>query len=272
VIEAVRWRPFLRWFAGHATGRLCSSFESVHVRGLEQLRREAEEAPLLLLANHTAWWDSLLALWVSQTRLEGVEAYGMMDASNLRRLRFFRWLGAFGVDRSSRRDGALAARYALELLRRRGTALWMFPQGEEQPPHVALRFQPGAAGIARRSPAVRVIPVAFAYVFRGDERPHAYISVGPALSRDRSASPIDQARAVDHERTRIQRQLETGAEGFVVALEQRPSWVAAVATACLDRVAGWMAPRQHAARRALPPTSAPRVDAVGPETPAGTEP
>lgn len=254
MIEAVRWRPFLWWFGRHATGRIRSTFGAVHVHGLERLRRHADEAPLLLIANHTAWWDALVALWLSQRELGGVATFGMMDAANLRRLRFFRWLGAFGVDRTSRRDGALATRYALELLRRRAHAVWLFPQGQEQPPHVHLRFEPGAAGIAKRARAARVIPVAFAYVFEGDEHPHAYVSIGEAMSFEDGSDREAQERAVDSERQRIARQLERRSEDFVAVFERPPAsgW----ATAWLDRFAGWLAPRQARARAALPEQTA----------------
>lgn len=251
MIEAVRWRPFWRWFARHATGRLRSTFAAVHVHGLEALEAEVAQAPVLLIANHTAWWDPLVALWLTLGKLEDVRSYGMMDAANLRRFRFFRWVGAFGVDRTSRRDGARASRYAIELLQRPRTAVWLFPQGAEQPPHVPLRFEPGAAGIARRTPGVRVIPVAFAYVFEGDERPHAYVSIGAAMSTSAAADPRAQEAAVDAERARVARHLETRDEAFSALLTQPAARGGDWATRLLDRFAGWLAPRQ-VKRRALP--------------------
>ena len=255
MIEAVRWRPFTRWFQRHATGRIRSSFSALHVRGLSGLRQAADEAPLLLIANHSSWWDSLLALWLSQGELPAADAYGMMDASNLKRLRFFRWIGCFGVDLSSRRDGARAARYALDLLTAPNRMLWVFPQGAEQPSHLPLRFMPGAAGIAKRAPCVRVIPVAFSYVFAHDEQPHAYISIGDAMSPADGSDRLAQERAVEDQRQRIQRQLETGQEGFATMFEREPSAAARFATACLDRFAGWLAPRQAKRRAALPSAS-----------------
>lgn len=251
MIEAVRWRPFARWFRRHATGRIRSTFAAVHVRGLESLCDAAREAPVLIIANHSSWWDSLVALWLTETKLPDSEAYGMMDAANLARFRFFRWIGCFGVDLSSRRDGARAARYALELLKIRTTALWVFPQGAEQPPHRPLRFLPGAAGIARRAGSVRVVPVAFAYVFEGEEQPHVYVSVGAPMSLEDGASREAQEHAVEAERVRIQRQLETRGEGFVALFEREPSTVSRWATACLDRFAGWLTPRQAKRQAAL---------------------
>lgn len=253
MIEAVRWRPFARWFRSHAEGRLRASFAGVHIRGLDSLRDAARGGPVLILANHSSWWDSLLALWLTESELPDSEVYGMMDASNLERLRFFRWTGCFGVDLSSRRDGARATRYALELLKVRSTALWVFPQGAEQPPHLPLRFMPGAAGIAKRAGCVPVVPVAFAYVFEGEEQPRVYISVGEPMSLEDGASREAQERAVEAQRRRINLQLESRDQGFSTMFERQPTALSRWATACLDRFAGWLAPRQAKRRMALPP-------------------
>lgn len=268
MIEAVRWRPFARWFRSHAAGRLRSRFSAVHIRGLDSLRAAAEGAPVLLIANHSSWWDALLALWISESELPNSQAYGMMDASNLKRFRFFRWIGCFGVDLSSRRDGALATRYALDLLKVRDTALWVFPQGAEQPPHLPLRFLPGAAGIAKRAASVRVVPVAFAYVFEREERPHVYISVGEPMSLVDGADRVAQERAVEAERRRINLEVETQSQGFSTVLATQPSALSRWASNCLDRFAGWLAPRQAKRRPALP--SAPAVD--GAQASARSEP
>ena len=254
---AVPWAPFARWFGRQATRRLRATFAGVHVRGLEHL--DASRSSVLVIANHTAWWDALLALWLGITQRPGTTTYGLMDGRNLARLRFFRWLGGFGVDRSSRRDGAEAARYALSLLQGRGNLVWVFPQGAERPPHVPLRFEPGAAGIARRAATVPVVPVAFSYVFGEDERPHAYISVGAPLSAQARADRDAQALAVNDERQRIAAHLEQPDAGFVTLVRARPA--GAWATAWLDRFAGWLAPRQLRRRPMLPPADLERAQA-----------
>lgn len=252
MIPAVRWSPFVRWFARHATGRLRESFAAVHVRGLPTLQAAVDEAPTLVVANHSSWWDALVALWLGERCLRGVQTFGMMEAANLRRLRFFRWAGCFGVDRTSRRDGARASRYAIDLLQHRGHVVWVFPQGQEQPPHVPLRFELGAAGIARRVPNARVVPVALAFVFEGDERPHVYVSVGDPLTPEHAADRDMQAQAVDRERERIRLQLESRAQGFETLLHSPESKLSGWATAWLDAVAGWLQPRQIGIRAALP--------------------
>ena len=86
MIPARRSATFARWFARDAEKRLARSFESVRARGLDALKRAVDAGPTLVVTNHTSWWDPLVAIYVT-TRLLGADAYAMMDATNLARLR-----------------------------------------------------------------------------------------------------------------------------------------------------------------------------------------
>ena len=207
-----RKRRWLRWlFRRHARARVFDTFGAIRLHGAEHLRVAAQSGPVLAVANHTSWWDGMMLIMLSE-HLVPTDAYVMMDAANLRRLPFFAGLGAFGVDLSSRRDGAVAVRYAAELLSQPGRVVWVFPQGEERPVHERpLRFSPGAARIASLANA-RTVPVALSYVFGTREQPDVFISIGAPLSEaDRDA----QAEAVQAELERIERELSNpGSEAF----------------------------------------------------------
>ena len=58
-------------------------------------------SPVLLVANHTCWWDSLVFFDLLYRSL-GADAYAMMDAGNLRRLRVLGWIGGIGVERGDK--------------------------------------------------------------------------------------------------------------------------------------------------------------------------
>ena len=70
---------------------------------------------MLVVSNHTAWWDPLVAILLSH-RILNTDGFALMDAKNLRRLPCFGRVGAFGVDLDDQRDGARAIRYAAKLL------------------------------------------------------------------------------------------------------------------------------------------------------------
>lgn len=240
MIPAAKRRLFNAWFSGHARGRIRSTFGVTRVHGLARARALCEEAPVLLVANHTAWWDPLVALHVSQ-HLLGVDGYAMMDAKNLRRLPFFAFVGAFGVDLDRPADGAAAIKYTARLLDRAGRAVWIFPQGRERPvTERPLAFRPGSAEIARVARKARAVPVGIRYEFGGEERPALYISLGAALSPERD---VDKAlgaheRAVEAELARIERAVRGEGEDFEEVHRAPVSWIGEAATRLLARFAG----------------------------------
>lgn len=232
MIPSAKSRWFTAWFAAQAHGRLRRTFGSLWLAGREHLEGALRRGPVLVVSNHSAWWDPLIVLVLTH-RVTPADSYAMMDADNLRRRPFFAKIGAFGVDRSSRRDGAEAMRYARGLLDRPGRLVWIFPQGEERPLHERpLRFFGGAARIAVRAPEVTVVPVALSYGFGSTESPSVHVAVGPPLPREANAvhARTLQVEAVEAQLARIdQERSQPGAEGFEPIVLERPGWLGGVA-------------------------------------------
>jgi len=179
----------------------------------------AREAPLLLVSNHTAWWDPLFAIWLSNYIL-GVDGHAMMDAANLRRLPFFGKVGAFGVDLTDPADGARALRYAIKLLGRSPASqapaaspmVWIYAQGAERPITEPIVFRPGAAEIASLAKNAAVVPVGIRYEFARFEAPVACLSFGEPLARGAKGRVTTAAleAAVSGELARIDGALRDG--------------------------------------------------------------
>jgi 1-acyl-sn-glycerol-3-phosphate acyltransferase len=208
---------FNAWFCGHARSRIRTTFGEVRVRGLDAARVHASSAPLLVVSNHTSWWDPLVALHVS-THMLGTAGHAMMDAKNLRRLPFFALVGAFGVDLDNPGDGAAVIRYAARLLEMPNNLVWVFPQGTERPvTERPLGFRAGSGEIARVAKKAKVLPVGLRYEFGGAERPTLWISFGevvPAI-RDAAKNRALQEEAVTTEMDRIEKAVRgEGAEEF----------------------------------------------------------
>ncbi len=244
MIEAARSRWFARWFGRSVDKSLRRQFSAVWLGGRANVGPVPAAQSLLCIANHSSWWDGMGLLWLNAHALDR-EGYALMDAANLRRYRFFRKVGAFGVDMHSRRDGARALRYAAGLLHVPGRAVWIFPQGREEPAHVPLRFRGGAARLARLVPEAAVVPVGFRYVFGRHPRPAMYISVGAPLPPAARTDVDAQQRAVAERLAGIDDHLVTGRGDFELVLgrhapppERAARW--------LDRLVGWTLP---------PPTS-----------------
>jgi 1-acyl-sn-glycerol-3-phosphate acyltransferase len=222
MIPAAKQPLFDAWFAGHARGRIHASFARLRAHGLDRARALAAGAPLLVVSNHTSWWDPLVILHASR-HLLGADGHALMDAKNLRRLPFFALVGAFGVDLDDAGDGAAAIRYAARLLDRPGRLVWIFPQGREVPVTVRpLGFRPGSAEIARVAKRAVTIPAALRYEHAGTEKPDLYLSFGEPLpaERDPAKGRAAQEQAVAAEMERIERAVR-GEEGFVDAHRER---------------------------------------------------
>ncbi|MBX7079918.1 MAG: lysophospholipid acyltransferase family protein [Nannocystaceae bacterium] len=238
MIRSHRWPAFARWFARACERRLHAAFHEGWLAGLEHLREAAAAGPVLIVANHHAWWDAVVALWLSQ-RVLALEAFALMESAQLQRLRFFGLVGGFGVDRSAPRDGALALRYATTLLDRPGRVLWLFPEGAIVSSRAPLRFEPGAAAIAARVPALQVVPLGLRYEPGDHERPSLWLCCGPPLRPD-----ADVATATAQLQQAVAACLDD-IDGRTLAFtrsfggEARPG----LATRLLDRFAGWIIAR-----------------------------
>lgn len=224
MIRARRVNWFNAWFSGHARSRIRNTFGEVRVRGLEQAHAEAREGAVLLVSNHTSWWDPLVALHVA-THLLGKAGHAMMDAKNLRRLPFFGLVGGFGVELGKPDDGAQVIEYAAELLQTPENLVWVFPQGAERPIHERpLGFRRGSGEIARLAPQARVLPLGLWYEFGGVEKPTLWLSFGDVVKStdDAGQNRAAQEEAVTGELLRIEKAIGRSGTGEFVANWKTP--------------------------------------------------
>lgn len=154
-------------------------FYAHHLRGYETLKQVDPGIPLIFYANHSSWWDGLLAFHLSHD-IFGMDTLLMMEEKQLRRYLFFCWIGAFSVDRENLQDVTAAIEYAVSEIRGRRHVLWIYPQGILLPNDVRpLTFYNGAAYIARNLGTVQLIPVTHRYEFLGEQRPEIFTHIGP---------------------------------------------------------------------------------------------
>ena len=141
------------------------------------------EGPLIFYLNHPSWWDGYMAHVLSRMVLaDRFQSFGMMDERELRRFRFFTWIGAFSVNRQDARAALASVAYISRMLaERRDRALAIFPQGEITPnDRRPLTMFSGMAHVAQRAGGATLWPVALRYEFRGEQRPEVFIRAGPA--------------------------------------------------------------------------------------------
>lgn len=175
MISARKSAWFERVFAVYNRNLLARRFEGLRVAGLRDLRERVRGLPLVLYANHSSWWDGLVAFQIG--RACALDQYVLMEEKQLERRPLFRRLGAFSVARG--REARRSVEYAGALLGGTERALWIFPQGVTAPNDTRpLKLQTGAAHIVARAGGAMVAPVALRYEFLGAFRPDAFARIG----------------------------------------------------------------------------------------------
>jgi 1-acyl-sn-glycerol-3-phosphate acyltransferase len=185
--------PWLeRAYAAYGRRLLRRAFARVWVGGVAW---PAGEGPALAYLNHPAWWDPILAVFLSRDVAHG-DGYGPMDGVQLQRFPFFRRVGCFGTTTDGVEDARALALYAARLLHdgpRR--TLWIFAQGGLEPARAPLRFRSGLARLSRAVPDAPLIPIAVRYEQRDQQRPEIFVRIGaPSRASTRPESPAAHTR------------------------------------------------------------------------------
>jgi 1-acyl-sn-glycerol-3-phosphate acyltransferase len=264
MIPARKNKSFEAWFARHVAGRVHGELQRVQIAGASDAQAALEAAPVLLVSNHTSWWDVMFAVYVAHRVLRRCDAFAMMDAANLRKLPFFARIGAFGVERAEAGQGFArdSIDYAAGLLAAPGRLVWVFPQGDERPAMLRpLGFRRGAAVVAHARPDALIVPLGFHYALERTAKPCAYLSFGPPVPRGETVEATTAAMeaAVEAQLDRIAAHLCAGPDGgFVTVHKARPGRI--------ERFAEWALARFNR-RHARPAVGAeslpPPVDPTG---------
>jgi 1-acyl-sn-glycerol-3-phosphate acyltransferase len=83
--------------------------------------------PILLICNHISWWDGFFPYEINLSLFKR-RFHIMMLEDQLRRIRFFRRLGAFSIN-PGKRSALESLAYAKEILTDKKNLLVLFPQG-----------------------------------------------------------------------------------------------------------------------------------------------
>ncbi len=155
--------PLLALFRHIVRRYFRSHFHSVRLSGAHHL--SSVSGPLILYANHSSWWDPMIAYLLAAELLPHRKHYAPMDAAALTRYGVLRRLGVFPVEMRTPRGAAQFLRTGRSILRS-GAVLWVTPQGQfADPRERPLLFKPGLAALAARLSECTLVPLAIEYTF-----------------------------------------------------------------------------------------------------------
>jgi 1-acyl-sn-glycerol-3-phosphate acyltransferase len=166
-------------FASMVASMTRRRFHAVRVaRGsLEALRKvDGGARPALVVMNHCAWWDPIVALLVWRECFPSRSPYGPIDRDELRRFAIFRKVGLFGVDPDDAATLPAMRAYLEELAARDPRlALVVTPQGRFADVRDEVVPRPGAAAMAAALAPDRVVALAVEYGFWVDQKPEVFL-------------------------------------------------------------------------------------------------
>ena len=170
------FQPYLTWlFKRH--------FHEIRLLG--ELPEIPDDLPLLLLPNHSTWWDGFF-VYLLNKRIFHRTAYLMMLETQLSKYKFFRKIGAYSIEPKNRNSIVESLEYTVELLHQEMSLVSIFPQGHLLPWHTRpLGYKRGVEWILQKyEKPVTLLPLAIRTEFLGEKRPSVFF-----LFQD--ASPYD---------------------------------------------------------------------------------
>ncbi len=141
---------------------------------------EGDERPLVVVMNHSSWWDPLVPLMLRKEFFQGRTPLAVMDREQLEKFGFFRRLGIFGIDPDDPASLDGMGRYVIEHLSKAERAAFLVtPQGRFADPREPMRLRPGIAAILARAEReglrVRVVSLAIEYTFWLEQKPEIFL-------------------------------------------------------------------------------------------------
>ena len=147
-----------------------------------------DELPVLLLPNHSTWWDGFF-VYLLNKKIFRRTPYLMMLEKQLSKYKFFAKIGAYSIEPENRRNIIESLEYTVELLNREMPLVSVFPQGQLLPWHTRpLGYKRGVEWILRTyGKSVTVLPLAIRTEFLGEKRPSVFFLFGAVNSFDAGA-------------------------------------------------------------------------------------
>ena len=169
------WADFI--FQPYLTRLFKRHFHTIQLLG--DLPEVPAHLPLLLLPNHSTWWDGFF-IYLLNKRIFQRTAYLMMLEAQLSKYKFFAKLGAYSIEPKHRQGILESLEYTVGLLSRGTPLISIFPQGELLPWHTRpLDYKRGVEWILREyGKPVVMLPLAIRTEFLGEKRPEVFFCFG----------------------------------------------------------------------------------------------
>ena len=155
-------------------------FYAIHVLG--EIPDIPADLPLLILPNHSTWWDGFFVYFLNKKIFKRT-IYLMMLEEQLSKYRFFSKIGAYSIEPKSPKGISTSLGYTVSLLRQKSIPpplICIFPQGSLEPWKTnSLDYKRGLSWILERyTGAVSILPLAIRCEFLYEQNPEVFFLFG----------------------------------------------------------------------------------------------
>ena len=156
-IPAKESKLFVRVFRHYVWWLFRRKFRRVYIK---HDYTPSAESKSIYYGNHNSWWDGLIPLLLNEFIFKQ-RARAIMEDKQMKKYPFFKWIGAFSVDREHPRRAIYTLRYALQSLNRTGAALYLYPEGTIVPFTSSLQptFEGGLTWLTTKVNDVDIVPM-----------------------------------------------------------------------------------------------------------------
>ena len=221
--KPARWANIV--FSKYLKRLMKRSFNSVQLLG--DVPDLVPDLPVLLLPNHSTWWDGFFAYWLNKQLFQR-PFYLLMLERELKKYPFFRKVGAFGITQENPKSVIKTIAYTRSLLAMDSHPLiTIFPQGELLPNmRRPLGYKNGVERILQKYDGrVNVLPLAIRCEFLGKQMPDAHLLFGKNHVFCRDSFPGMQwlEEIEEHVLQDLSQQIDTGEIGcnLLTAIPER---------------------------------------------------
>lgn len=188
----------------------------IHLDGSDAEPAPEPGRPVLLVANHTSWYDGFLLREIQRGHWKRSVLRTVMLSRELNRRPPLRMIGGTGFDPDRPQTLRSAVRDLAMLAREHPTVVSFFPQGVIRPSWVdPLGFREGTRLIQRELAPLIIRPVGLHLEMGNRTRPTAFVVAGPAVPVTGPDQALDAAQLesmVRRQLARIHRHLQEHGE------------------------------------------------------------
>lgn len=166
-----RWAKFI--FHIYVMRLMKRQFHAFHLFG--NVPQPDPDLPLLLIPNHSTWWDGFFVYLLNDQILKR-ELYLMMLDRQLAKYKFFSRIGAFGITPGDKEKVNESLNYTVELLQKKNVMITIFPQGILLPwGKRPLDFKKGIEAIIELyEKPINILPLAIRAEYGGEQRAEVF--------------------------------------------------------------------------------------------------